>query len=287
MPDYAFDWVDAFTDTAFSGNGCAVVHGADDLTVAQRMALVAETSLTECAFLVRSDKADFGARYYLRHREIAMAGHPTVATVASLMARGEVGPGDGFTLEVGAGVLPIAISHDGWIEMVQPAPAFGPVHEAGEIAAIVGLGAEAIAAPPRIVSTGSAFCVTLLRDRAALEAAILDPAQLAEWNARHGHEPETEPYLVCLDGAGGTLARLLLPPPQPAEDAFTGSATGCAGAYLWAGGHLDRPDYEARQGQLIGREGVARVRVEGPCDRITGVAVAGQGRVLMSGLLHL
>ena len=46
---YDFDWVDAFTDEPFGGNGCVVVHGADDLTIIQRLALIRETSLSECA----------------------------------------------------------------------------------------------------------------------------------------------------------------------------------------------------------------------------------------------
>jgi len=84
---YDFDWVDAFTDQPFSGNACVVVHGADNISIADRTRLVRETSLSECAFLVHSDRADFGARYYLAEREIPMAGHPTIATVASLIHR--------------------------------------------------------------------------------------------------------------------------------------------------------------------------------------------------------
>jgi len=68
--DFDFDWVDAFTDRAFGGNACVVVQGADDVPVAARTALVRETSLSECAYLVASDRADFGARYYLAEREI-------------------------------------------------------------------------------------------------------------------------------------------------------------------------------------------------------------------------
>ena len=105
MPPYSFDWVDAFTETPFGGNACAVVHDAADLAVEDRLALVRETSLSECAYLVGSDTADFGARYYLATREILMAGHPTIATIASLIHRGLVTPtpeGTAFTLEVGA-----------------------------------------------------------------------------------------------------------------------------------------------------------------------------------------
>ncbi len=59
---YNFDWIDAFTTRPFGGNACVVVHGADALSLPQRLALVNETSLSECAYLVGSDVADFGAR---------------------------------------------------------------------------------------------------------------------------------------------------------------------------------------------------------------------------------
>ena len=113
MTRYVFDWVDAFSGQAFGDNGCVVVQGADDLAVEDRLALVRETSLTECAFVIGSDRADFGARYTLADREIPMAGHPTVATVIALLDRGRVRPDRhgraAFTLEVGAGVLPITV----------------------------------------------------------------------------------------------------------------------------------------------------------------------------------
>ncbi|MEM7669351.1 MAG: PhzF family phenazine biosynthesis protein, partial [Pseudomonadota bacterium] len=118
MKTYSFDWINAFTTDRFGGNGCVVVHDAADVAIEARMALVRETSLSECAFMVPSDRADFGVRYYLTHAEIPLAGHPTIATVTSMLSRGMVGPGR-FTLEVGAGVLPIEVADDGTITMTQ------------------------------------------------------------------------------------------------------------------------------------------------------------------------
>ena len=89
MP-HSFDWVDAFTSQTFGGNGCVVVHDAADISIDDRLAIVREASLSECAFMVDSAVADFGARYYLADKEILMAGHPTIATVASLIDRGVI-----------------------------------------------------------------------------------------------------------------------------------------------------------------------------------------------------
>lgn len=299
MTGYSFDWVDAFTDAPFSGNGCVVVHDAEALTLDQRLSLVRETSLAECAYVVPSDIADFGARYYLADKEIPMAGHPTVATVASLIHRGLVDLSCGtasFTLEVGAGVMPIEVAlNDAGspvITMTQAAPAFGKFHDAGRIASIYGLSADDIAHRPQVVSTGTPFCITLLKDKQALRRAKMDSAALEAFRAEDGSTRAElmEPFLVTLGGetsAGDTFSRLLLAPPSLPEDPFTGSATGCMAAYLWHHGLIDSPRFTAEQGHWMGRPGRADVEVLGAPDAITGVRVGGQGYVLMSGELHL
>ncbi|MEM6439037.1 MAG: PhzF family phenazine biosynthesis protein [Pseudomonadota bacterium] len=295
---FAFDWVDAFAEKPFAGNGCVVVHGADDLPVETRCALVRETSLSECAYLVRSDVADFGARYYLADREIPMAGHPTVAIVVSLVSRGLVELEDGaaaFTLEVGSGVLPISVRETAWggvtVEMTQARPRFGAYQDPAEIAAIFGLSAEDMAGRPRIVSTGTAFCATALASKDALRRARLDPARLQAWREGTGEAGAAimEPFLTVLEGEarGDVFSRLLLSPPLPPEDPFTGSATGCMAAYLWSEGLIDAPRFSAEQGHWMGRPGRAEVEVLGPRDDVHGVKVAGPGVVVMSGELRI
>ncbi|MGR3344093.1 MAG: PhzF family phenazine biosynthesis protein [Paracoccaceae bacterium] len=292
---YTFDWVDAFADRPFSGNGCVVVHGAADISVSDRLALVRETSLAECEYLVGSDVADFGARYYLADKEILMAGHPTVATVASLIHRGLVDLSTGsaeFTLEVGAGVLPISVSGDGLITMTQMAAEFGPTFEAGAIAGIYGFEAQDVLGTPQVVSTGTAFCITVLRSKEALRQAVLDYARLDRFRRDSGvtRAELMEPFLVTLGGEtaqGETFSRLLLAPPSLPEDPFTGLATGCMAAYLWANGLIDGPRFVAEQGHWMGRPGRAEVEVLGPRDAISGVRVGGRGYVPMSGELSL
>lgn len=292
MARFGFDWVDAFTTRPFGGNACVVVHGADDLNLAQRLALVNETSLSECAYLVGSDVADFGARYYLAHQEILMAGHPTIATVASLLDRGLVrlvGGRADFTLEVGAGVLPISVA-DGVITMTQAAPVFGPLHDPAEIARLYGLSAKDIIGVPQTVSTGTPFCIAVVRDKAALRRAALDLARLEAYHSSHELDAAMEPFLVTREGeteVGDTFSRLLLPPPMPAEDPFTGSATGCMAAYLWHHGLIENATFVAEQGHWIGRPGSAQVEVLGPREAPSGVKVGGQGVVLMRGELAL
>lgn len=285
-----FDWVDAFSDQPFGGNGCAVLHGAAHLGSASCMAIVRETSLVECTFTGPSEVADVRVRYFLASREIPFAGHPTLATVAALRHRGLIGDG-ALTLETGAGVIPVEVA-GARVSMVQNAPEFGAVVPGAVVAAVFGLDPAAIVHPPQITSTGLPFCITVLRSRADVEAARLDPAGLAAYFDHLGVSGSDlmEPFVVCLEGVtaeGDTFARLLLAPPSPPEDPFTGSATGAMAAYLWHHGLIERPDFVAEQGHGLGRPGRAEVSVLGPRGAIEGVRVSGQGYVLMSGVMHL
>lgn len=295
MTAFEFDWVDAFTDRPFGGNGCAVFHQAGAIDAETCMAIVRETSLVECTFLEPSSVADIRVRYFLASREIPFAGHPTIATVASLLERGMAGPGR-VTLETGAGIVPVDIGAGTddlpHITMTQVAPRFGAFAPRDLVAAVGGLDVDDIVADPQLVSTGLPFTVTVLRDHAALRRLRLNPDAMADLGRRMGFSGSdmAEPYWIVLEGAtaaGRTFARLLLAPPSASEDPFTGSATGAAGAYLWRHGLIDAPRYVAEQGHWMGRPGQATVEVLGPRDAISGVRVGGQGRVLMQGRILL
>ena len=290
MAVFPVDWVDAFTDRPFGGNGCAVVHGGAVLDDDTAMRFVRETSLVECTFTGPSDMADFRVRYYLASREIPFAGHPTIATVAALQARGLI-EGNSAVLETGAGLVPVEISSDG-IEMTQIAPEFGILADPERVAKTIGLAPADLAAPPQLVSTGLPFIITLLQSKDALRRARIDRESLATLCANMGYDGTDmmEPFLVTLGGAdetGDTFSRLLMAPPSPPEDPFTGSATGAMAAYLWHHDLMPADSFVAQQGHWMGRPGQARVTRMGPRDAMTGVKVAGQAWRLMSGELFL
>lgn len=287
------DWVDAFTNRAFGGNGCAVVHGAAHLDPDTCMAFVRETSLVECTFTGPSEVADIRVRYFLASREIPFAGHPTVATVAAMRHRGVIRDGP-LTLETGAGIVAITVS-GAVVSMTQIAPEFGAYVPAEIVAAVGGIDPADILYAPRLVSTGLPFCITVLRDRKTLDSVRLDMAGLRAYLDHLGQIGTVgtdlmEPFWVTrvdVPKGGDTYARLLLAPPSPPEDPFTGSATGAMAAHLWAEGVISRPTFTAMQGHGLERPGQARVEVLGPRDAISGVQVAGSAHVLMSGTLFL
>ena len=287
---YQFDWVDAFTDQPFGGNGCAVVHNAGDLSDAACMAFTRETGLVECTFLEPSKQADMKVRYFMADREIPFAGHPTVASVASMVNRGVASAGE-LTLETGAGLIPIEIRIENGVpvvSMTQVAPEFGPEMSPDLVAAVGGLNDSDILGTPQVVSTGLPFVVTVLKSREVLEKARMNVQALEALRTEAGGalKDVMEPFWVTLEGAtaaGDTYSRLLLAPPLPPEDPFTGSATGAMASYLWANNLIETPTFVAEQGHGLGRPGQAHVELLGPRDAMTGVRVAGPGYVLMQG----
>lgn len=282
-------WADAFTDTPFGGNPCAVVFDAGEVPVETRLAFTRETRLSECAFLQPSAVADFGARYYLASREIPMAGHPTVATAAALDRAGMLEGRERFTLELGAGVFEVTVERTASravYTMTQPAPRFGQHHDPGLIGPLIGVPPAEILGTPQSVATGNAFCITRLRDHDALARMQLDHAAMRALQPRVDF---WEPFPFVTEGytaEGDTAARLMLLPPEPAEDPFTGSATGAMAAYAFAEGLVGRR-FVAEQGHAMGRPGQAQVEVLGPPERPTGVRVGGAAVVLMDGEVFL
>lgn len=298
-------WIDAFTDTPLEGNPCAVVFDAGDLPEERRLAFTRETRLSECAFLQSSEMADFGVRYYLATGEIKSAGHPTIATVTALLAAGEITAPAEIVLEVGAGPLPVSIlenEEDGgppWIEIRFPAPQFGRSYQPEDLAPLVSLDAsEIVGAPQTTTIGGTPFAITVLTSDDALARAELDVDALRR--AQADGVDFAEPYLVALGAKSApphVTTRLLLPPPNPPEDPFTGSAAACLGGYLWAHKLLDHEpplfSVTVHQGAHMGRPSRAEVSLDLRFDPVAndwaldGAFVTGQGVVLMRGDVFL
>lgn len=128
---YSFMQVDAFTDKPLGGNPCAILFDADSLDEKSMLAIAREMNLSETSFVIDSEKADFGARYFTPGGEIPLAGHPTIATVQALFESGRLsltGELTEITLELQAGLIPVEIvAKEGKIQritMTQNRPLF-------------------------------------------------------------------------------------------------------------------------------------------------------------------
>ncbi|HTP06815.1 MAG TPA: PhzF family phenazine biosynthesis protein [Anaerolineae bacterium] len=293
---YPFMQVDAFTTTPLGGNPCAIIFDADDLDDAARLAIAREMNLSETSFVVRSDVADFGARYFTPADEIPLAGHPTIATVFALIDSGRLKlTSDLTTLSLELRVGPIRVDIESQnnvvnnIVMSQKKPQFLRTYTPEEVLPVFGLSAEdAVPGMPlQTVSTGTPQLMIPVRDLDVLRRINVN---MSNYVALHARGDFFSTHLFCLRGAtegGDTFARHFSPPPDVFEDPFTGSATGGMGAYLWRHGLIDQPKFKAEQGHWMRRPGLAQVEVVGPRDKLETVKVGGSAVTVLRGELVL
>ena len=297
MPEYDFMQIDAFTTEPLGGNPCAVLFDTDWMDDATMLGIAREMNLSESAFVRRSQKADFGVRYFTPAEEIPLAGHPTIATTFALVQRGDVlleSDSTTITLELKAGVIEVEIIRetDGGVERVvmsQIKPKFLDFLDARAVLPVFGLTEDDIlpGVPVQIVSTGTPQLMIPVAGLDALRKIEIDYPAYAALRSRTGF---FSPHLFCLGGVsedGDTFARHFGVPPDTPEDPFTGSATGGMAAYLWHYGLISKPVFTAEQGHWMDRPGKATIEVVGPREDIETVKVGGPAVSVLEGVFRL
>jgi trans-2,3-dihydro-3-hydroxyanthranilate isomerase len=312
MRSYQFYYIDAFTDTMFAGNPCAVFPEAEGLGEEEMQRIARETNLNETAFVLESGEADFKVRYFTPSSEIPFAGHPTIATAFLLASRGYItasearggqsgGPaGEQHTaavtevrsFEFKVGVLPVELVFEGGrpvkAGMEQKPPEYGDRLESGAVAAAVGL-AESDLQPnvaPQVVSTGVPFLIVPVRSAEAVARAQMDSRVLASLLQGSG----ADAAFVCAPEGhteeGDTFSRLLSPVSN-SEDTFTGSASGCMGSLMYRSGLLSSGRMVLEQGHTLGRPGTGELQLEGSPEQISRVRLYGAAVESLRGVLEL
>jgi len=296
MKEYRIVYLDAFTSEPFSGNPCAVLPQAEGLTEAQMRKIAMETNLSETAFVFPSDKAAVKVRYFMPHKEIPFAGHPTIASAMMLAREGLLPlqlPVTTVDFEFNIGVLPVDIylgEDDKPIKavMTQQKPAFGHVLDKGDLAECLGIGEDDLLddAPVQVVSTGIPFLMVPVRGLDVLEKVQVHPIRFRQVLENIGVDAA---YLFCMGGfepdadAHGRLFSSTI----GTEDPFTGSAAGCMGAYIAHYGFRPGPFYTVEQGHIMGRPGTGVVEVQGSPDAIESIKVGGCAVKTMEGTIYV
>lgn len=293
MPTFPFMQVDAFTTQKLAGNPCAVLFEADELKEDEMLAIAREMNLAETAYVMRSNLADYRARYFTPALEIPFAGHPTIAVVHALFESGRLsltGELSEITLDLQAGIIPIEIiSEQGNIKriiMTQNQPVFMKKYDPDEIMPLFGLESLDLYSPQTLiqtVSTGTPQLMVPLKDLEALRRAQMNIPAFKKFRSKSDFYSA---HLFCVTGvtsSGDTFARHLDAPPDLLEDPFTGSASGGMAAYLWHYGMIDQPTFIAEQGHWLNRPGQATIEVVGTPEDIRAVKVGGQAVTVVQG----
>ena len=298
--DLEYFVVDVFTETPLKGNPLAVVMNAAALTTEQMQAIAREFNLSETTFVERRavevERAEgVRVRVFTTQEELNFAGHPTLGTASVLKANapdvmgGDTG--DIVTLALNVGAVPVRFSGDGlYGEMTQPEPRFGAELDRSEVARLIGLEADDLdpALPPQVVSTGSPFAIVALRSSASLERLRVNQEQATAWLRERGAR-----WFYVLGPTGKSKesgepqwrARMQF---NGSEDPATGSAAGCAIAYLVA--RVAVPSgakIHLRQGVEIARPSDLFLSANLNSSQVMNVNVAGRTVFVAKGQLFL
>ena len=246
--EFAYAQVDVFAEGALEGNMLGIFPDARGLADEEMQALARETNLSETTFLMPRDEATersrgVRVRIFTVQEELPFAGHPTLGTASWLFWNHPLFAGaDEIRLELNVGTIPVRFdTADGRVgvfgTMRQPAPVFGAMHERAAVAAAIGMAEDDLddEMPVQTVSTGMPFCIVPLRSVEAAGRLAIPQAQ-AE---RYLRQTDAK-FFHCIAPAapGGGAAWHARMQFHNGEDPATGSASGCAIAYLLRHGRV-------------------------------------------------
>jgi len=229
--------VDVFTETALMGNGLAVVFDTIGLSTDRMQAIAREFNLSETTFIQRRDasteKQDgVRVRIFTTQEELPFAGHPTLGTASVLKLHApEVLADDTIRLALNVGTVPVRFRPGSLFgEMTQRDPEFGLQLDTARVAQLCGLHPEDLHAtvPPQVVSTGTAFAIVALRSHEPLARLRVDQEPATQYLREHGGRWF---YVMGPTGSSNPAWRARMQF-YGGEDPATGSAAGCAIAYL-------------------------------------------------------
>jgi trans-2,3-dihydro-3-hydroxyanthranilate isomerase len=276
-----FTQLDVFTSTALEGNPLAVFPDGRNLSDEEMQAIAKEMNLSETTFILPRDAAiekerGVRVRIFTVQEELPFAGHPTLGTAFAL--RRDTGARE-VKLELNVGTIPVQFeekdNQPAFGEMKQNDPVFGEIHDRTKVAEVTGIPFEDIDSdlPIQTVSTGVPFAILPIRGLREIGRLAINQSRAAEYLSAKGAK-----FFFCVaretvDPAARLHARMLF---YNGEDPATGSASGCAAAWMVQHG-VAKPDERVliEQGVEMKRPSRIFVRASRSNDRVVNVRVGG------------
>jgi len=284
---------DVFTSVRLEGNSLAVFSDARGLSDSDMQAIAKEMNLSETTFILpreTSIERDRGVRVriFTVQEELPFAGHPTLGTAFSL--RGESKTKE-ISLELNVGKVPVRFEdtpgQPAFGEMTQVDPTFGMRHDREALARAIGLDVQDLdpTLPAETVSTGLPYVITPLKSLSTIRNLRVDLHGAIDYLAKTGSKFL---YFVTREAVAPDArlhARMLF---YNGEDPATGSAAGCAAAWMAAHG-VAEPDEQVliEQGVEMHRPSRIFVRAARRNNRIVNVRVGGNAIEVLRGEFFL
>lgn len=270
--------VDVFTDTALEGNSLAVFLDGRGLSTEQMQSLAREMNLSETTFILppSSDANGTRVRIFTVQEELPFAGHPTLGT--AFVLRGDTGAKK-IMLNLNVGKVPVTFEDESgkpsFGEMTQMDPQFGKTHDRAAVADACALPMDAIdgSVPIQTVSTGVAFTIVPIRSLATLQSLHVDFARASKYLSQGDSKFFYFVSPEAVDRSARLQARMFF---YNGEDPATGSAAGCATAWMVAHGVAQADERVLiEQGIEIKRRSRIFVRASKEANRVVNVRVGG------------
>ena len=284
---------DVFSSNPLEGNSLAVFSDARGLTDAEMQAIAKEMNLSETTFIFPRDpeterERGIRVRIFTVQEELPFAGHPTLGTAFSLRNGSSASE---VALELNVGKVPVQFEQSPgqptFGEMTQVDPQFGAVHEREAVARATGLSVDDFdpALPIQTISTGLSFTVTPLKSLGIIQKLRVDLQRGSEYLQSSGSKFFYFVTRETVDLAAGLHARMLF---YNGEDPATGSAAGCAAAWMVAHG-VAASDQRVliEQGVEMQRPSRIFVRASKHDNRIVNVRVGGNAIEVIRGEVFL
>jgi trans-2,3-dihydro-3-hydroxyanthranilate isomerase len=279
---FPFLQLDVFSSRPFEGNSLAVFPDGRGLSDLDMQALAREMNLSETTFVLPRDPAiererGVRVRIFTVQEELPFAGHPTLGTAFAL--RGSTGATE-VVLDLNAGRVPVRFEDSPgqpvFGEMTQVDPKFGLIHDRETVVRATSLRDGDIdpSLPIQTISTGLPFTIVPLRGLDVIRRLQVDLVRAGEYLKQTGGGQFF--YFVAretVDRAARLHARMLF---YGGEDPATGSAAGCATAWMVAHG-VAQPDERVliEQGIEMLRPSRIFVRASRVDNRVVNVRVGG------------
>jgi trans-2,3-dihydro-3-hydroxyanthranilate isomerase len=278
---FSFVQLDVFTTQPFEGNSLAVVLDGRGLSDAEMQALAREMNLSETTFILPREQSvererGVRVRIFTVQEELPFAGHPTLGTAFQL--RGSTGARE-VVLDLNVGKVPVRFEEKAgqpvFGEMTQVNPKFGERHDREAVARATGLRDGDIdpSLPIKTISTGLPFTVVPLRGLEVIRDLHVDLRGSSEYLELSGGKFFYFVTRETVDPAARLHARMMF---YNGEDPATGSAAGCAAAWMVAHG-VAQPDERVliEQGVEMKRPSRIFVCASREDDRVVNVRVGG------------
>jgi PhzF family phenazine biosynthesis protein len=261
-----------------SGNPLCVFEDGEGLDERTMQAFARQFNLSETTFILPSTNAAARVRIFTPSYELPFAGHPTLGTAHVVRALGR--GGDSLSLEMKAGIIPVAARGDRWTLQANAPKARALEIMRGELEEILGLNPGDVAEWPLWVSTGREQLIVPLVSPEAVRRAAPRSDAFARLKSEDGNSMAYV-FHDSGDAAATVESRFFFPSGAAVlEDPATGSA--CANLGGWF--TVVRPQTDVKrtvsQGEAVQRPSTLYLDVTGGTIHVGGdVIELGRGRV--------